>query len=91
MRIKGNGNVGIGTSAPAYKLDIEGRLRLQHSTGTAGVYFDGVTMPTRSFIGTFDDNYAGLYGGGGAGWNFVMNVNNGNIGIGTTAQQLNWI
>ncbi|HRD06360.1 MAG TPA: hypothetical protein PK037_02305, partial [Saprospiraceae bacterium] len=78
------GNVGIGTTAPVYKLDVAGRLRLKHSTGTAGIYFDGVTMPTRSFIGTYDDNHLGLFGSG-SGWSFSMNVNNGNIGLGTMA------
>jgi hypothetical protein len=33
-------NVGIGTSAPAYKLDIAGRLRLRNSASTAGIWFD---------------------------------------------------
>jgi hypothetical protein len=84
LSIKGNGNVGIGEQDPAYKLDLNGRMRLKHTTNTAGIYFDGVTLSTRSFIGTFSDDYVGLYGSGGAGWNMVMNVENGNIGMGTT-------
>lgn len=78
-----NGNVGIGEQAPAYKLDLNGRMRLQHTSNTAGIYFDGVTLPTRSFIGTLNDDHFGIYGSG-AGWNFIMNVENGNIGIGTS-------
>lgn len=86
VRIKGNGNVGIGEPSPAYKLDLKGRMRIQHNPGaTAGIYFDGNTEPTRSFIGTFDDDYVGMFGSGGAGWGFVMNVENGNTGLGTTA------
>ncbi|MEZ4903589.1 MAG: hypothetical protein R2822_18425 [Spirosomataceae bacterium] len=45
---------------------------------------DGSTLPTRSFIGTINDDHVGIYGNGGVGWNFAMNVNNGNTGIGTT-------
>jgi hypothetical protein len=79
-----NGNIGIGEQAPAYKLDLNGRMRLKHTSNTAGIYFDGVTLPARSFIGTLNDDHFGIYGSGGAGWNFVMNVENGNIGIGTS-------
>ena len=43
MRIQGNGNVGIGTKNPTYKLDLAGRLRLRQASGTAGIYFDGIT------------------------------------------------
>ncbi len=88
--INTNGNVGINTGgiAPAFKLDINGRMRIRHNSTlnqTAGIWMDGLTLPTRSFWGTYDENYVGIYGGGGAGWNIAMNVANGNTGIGTTA------
>ena len=87
MTISTTGNVGIGLSGelPAYKLDIEGRVRIQHTTNTAGIWFEGTAFNDRSFIGTYTDDYTGIYGNGGTGWNFVMNVENGNMGIGTTA------
>ena len=79
-------NVGIGTTTPAHKLDVAGRLRIQHSAaGTAGIWLDGPTIPQRSFIGTFNDNHVGIWGGAGASWSFVMNVEDGYIGIGTQA------
>lgn len=79
-------NVGIGNLNPQYKLDVNGRMRLMHANGqTAGLWLDGPSTPTRGFIGTMNENYVGIYGNGGASWNFVMNVINGNTGIGTTA------
>jgi hypothetical protein len=85
MRITGDGKVGIGEDAPDYKLDVNGRMRIKHNGNTAGIYFDGTTLPIRSFIGTLDEDHVGIYGSGGANWNFAMNVNNGNTGIGTQA------
>lgn len=85
MRITGDGKVGIGEDSPTYKLDLNGRMRIKHNGATAGIYFDGTSDPIRSFIGTIDNDHVGIYGSGGADWNFAMNVNNGNTGIGTQA------
>jgi hypothetical protein len=79
-----NDNVGIGGITPDYRLDINGRIRLQNFEGaTAGIWFDGSSLPARSFIGNINDDYIGIWGSGGTGWNFAMNVTNGNTGIGT--------
>jgi hypothetical protein len=78
-------NVGIGTTTPAYKLDVAGRMRLQSQPGqSAGLYFDGTSTPARSFIGTINEDHVGIFGGV-AGWKFAMNVVNGYVGIGTAA------
>jgi C1q domain len=80
--------IGLGVNLPEYKLDIGGRVRLQHNTTlnqTAGFWFDGTTAGPRSFIGTIDDNHVGIWGNAGAGWNIAMNVSNGNTGIGTSS------
>lgn len=80
-----NHNVGIGNILPEFRLDINGRTRIRHSDdGTAGIWFDGTSLPTRSFIGNINDDYIGIWGSGGAGWNFAMNVTNGNTGFATT-------
>ncbi len=90
LQIGYNHNVGIGTAGQtlSHQLDINGRIRIQHggaSNQTAGIWFDSNTMPTRSFLGTMNENHVGFYGSGGAGWNLVMNVDDGNTGIGTSA------
>jgi hypothetical protein len=83
-----NAGIGIANDVPGFKLDLGGRMRLQHNTATnqtAGVWFNGTFNDTRSFLGTMNEDHVGLYGSGGAGWNFVMNVENGNTGIGVSA------
>ena len=85
MTLDNSGNVGIGSNIlPQYKLDLDGRMRIRNTSNSAGIWFDGTTDPVRSFIGTMNNDYVGMYGLS-AGWNFVMNVDNGNTGIGTTS------
>lgn len=79
-----NNNIGIGGVIPDYRLDINGRMRIQYDGATTGIWFDGTSQATRSFVGNVNDEYIGIYGSGGAGWNFTMNVANKNTGIGTS-------
>ncbi|MCY7293186.1 MAG: hypothetical protein LH615_13490 [Ferruginibacter sp.] len=89
---KTTGNVGIGGSAPAFKLDVEDRIRIKSGPGTtAGVWFNNpLNTTTISFMGVYDANTTGIYGNV-SGWGFLMNTNNGNVGIGTAnlASKLN--
>lgn len=78
-----NNNVGLGIEVPQARLDINGNLRIRNSSNTAGIWFDGNLGPTRSLIGTVSENYFGIWGNGGTGWNFNVDVTTGNIGIGT--------
>ena len=87
MRIKGNGNVGIGINNPTYKLDIFGRMRLRHGAdGSPGIWFNKSdnTVPI-AFMGLLNNEYIGLYGEQGSAWNFLMSTITGNVGIGLQA------
>ncbi len=81
MRIKGNGNVGIGTANPQYPLDINGRMRLSGtSPNDPGTWLNDAGVD-RAFIGLENNNYVGFYGNQGAGWKFSMNTQTGALKI----------
>lgn len=77
MRIKGNGNVGIGTSAPVQKLDIAGKIKITDGSQANGRILvsdaDGVGTWTNNIaitpavVGVFASNGATFGNGYGAG------------------------
>ena len=82
MRIKGNGNVGIGVNDPGLKLDISGRMKIRTGTdGEAGIWLNNTANTNiAAFIGLENDNYVGFYGVA-AGWKFSMNTQTGALKI----------
>jgi hypothetical protein len=73
MRIKGNGNVGIGTSSPASKLDIhDGAMRLSNSADSK--YYELAYDSVEDYFYIDED---------GAARRFVIK-NGGDVGVGTT-------
>jgi hypothetical protein len=86
-------NVGIGTTTPGYKLDVNGRMRVK--TGTlnnistaSGIWYDDFRDGSdRIFAGMQDSLRWGIWGGGagGAGWQFNFNAKTGYIGMGRSA------
>lgn len=78
-----NGKVGIGNGDPGFRLDVTDRIRTRASgSGSAGIWLhNGVTDV--GFIGDANSDRMGFWGNTGAGWGFVMNTTNGNVGIGT--------
>lgn len=85
MRIMGTGNVGIGTNAPAYILDVNSRMRIRHNgANTAGIWLNKPDNTEGSFIGTVNDSTLGFWGPSGQGsYKAVIDVKNGAVGIGT--------
>jgi hypothetical protein len=84
--VRAQGGVGIGVNNPGHPLDVGGRLRLRQETGgaTAGLWLYQTDAGESAFIGMDNDGYVGLWGNKGVGWGMIMNVTNGNVGIGTS-------
>jgi hypothetical protein len=83
MRIKGNGNVGIGND-PIYKLDVGGRLRVRSggdNSNSAGLWLNNNSNSEAAFVGMEDDSHVGFFGNSGAGWKLTMNTQTGALRI----------
>ncbi len=82
-------NVGIGTNTPAYKLDVNGRMRVKTGTlgnnsTSSGIWLEDYrTGINRAFVGMQDSIRVGFYGTGadGIGWGFNFNAVSGDVAI----------
>ncbi len=83
LRWDSNGNVMIGVPSTSLKVDISDRVRLrQGPNGSAGMWlFQTAPNADRAFIGMANDNTVGLWGNGGIGWGFLMDVTNGDLDV----------
>jgi hypothetical protein len=94
LTINNAGQVGIGTTTPAYILDVANRMRLRTGTlnnifTTPGIWYDDYRDGTeRIFTGMQDSVRWGIYGGGtgGVGWGVNFNAKTGNVNVGNTVQ-----
>jgi len=89
MRIKSNGNVGIGTSSPTNKLQIDpggpGGIFLGNANGSSGGYTNLAIA-----LSAYTNGYANIQCTGAAGssyGNIVLNAVGGSVAIGTTNPQ----
>jgi len=71
--VKGGGNVGIGSSSPAYKLDVSGNARI----GTDGLAYGRLTITKATSGATLNVSYASLSSGYGE---ILMSNYNDNTG-----------
>ncbi len=79
-----NGNVGIGTSTPGFKLDVADRMRIQQGpSGSPGIWFSTNVDADRSFVGMKDNNTVGFYGNSTGGWSLFTDVITGVTTVGS--------
>jgi|GEM_PF-2514069 len=85
MRITSNGNVGIGTTNPGYKLEVGGSINVTGNTDSFRMHGQRVLYSDTSatYLGAIDENVPVILRAGGA--DAVRILANGNVGIGTTS------
>ncbi len=85
LRVTSSGNVGIGTTAPTYKLDVSGTGRFTQPV-IVGAPTDTNHAATKNYV---DSTIGGGSGSTVGYWTMnganISNSNTGNVGIGTTA------
>jgi hypothetical protein len=87
FKVRNDGNVGVGFSNPAFRLDVQGRMRVRSNLGdavnTPGIWFDNyVDNVNTAFIGMKDSIRVGFFGARGAGWQWNYDTKTGNVGMG---------
>jgi hypothetical protein len=78
-------NVGIGTTTPQYRLDVNGRMRIMSGgdlNNTAGLWLNNIANnASPAFMGMRNDTLTGIFSNN-SNWKFLMNTNTGNIALG---------
>ena len=82
IRIDSAGKVGIGTDAPAYKVDVNGDIRIRGTSGR--LYFDTLSAGASNFVGTINNYETVVASGRGSAGFGVFGNSNIRFGFGTT-------
>lgn len=87
LTIKASGNVGIGTTAPGYRLDVADRMRIrQGGSGNSALSFYQTTPAADvATLGMLTDTQFGLYSRSMNQWGLVVDLATNNVGIGVSA------
>jgi hypothetical protein len=88
LAVDSDGRLGVGTTSPAYILDVAGRMRVrdQGDTLSAGIWFSDYGLSDRAFVGMLDRFNVGFYGNtGSAGWRLWVNTTNGSLNVSSSA------
>lgn len=81
MTLDGNGNVGVGNMAPAFKFDVAGPVR---SSSGGFVFPDGTVQTTAASGASSSGSSTSFWSTPNAGGH-INNTNTGNVGIGTSS------
>lgn len=83
-----NGNVGIATGAPAFKLDVNGQMLIRSNITTpgspnSGIVFRNTADASHSFLGFKNDTLIGFRKNPDATWKYIIDNKHGYTGINT--------
>jgi len=93
MTLRGDGNVGIGTTSPTYKLDITGGFAdgtnnyiatFHSNTGTTGDAYIGIGAYRSDALGSGRNAYINAVAASGGSGALLLQTSGGNVGIGST-------
>ena len=84
LYLASTGNVGIGTTSPGAKLEVNGTIQSKIADGGSAFIAQNLTGTNRFAFNTLSGGGLRIYDYGGGAWNSGISQINGNVGIGIT-------